>query len=200
MIGLLSGILVERTASGLIVDVGGVGYHVIVPASALSRLPDIESKVRLYIRTVVREDAITLYGFDQRRERDLFDLLVTVTGVGPKMALAVLSGMPFGPLVQTICASDAKTLTAIPGLGKKTSERIILELKDKVAAMAEAAAVEATGEGVSPVAQDALSALMNLGYTRVEAARAVDRAMKEAAKDASLEEVITHSLKVLGTV
>jgi len=199
MIAQITGMLIEKSANGMVVDVGGVGYHILVPASALSRLPEPEARVKLHIRTIVREDSIALYGFDQRRERDLFDMLLTVAGVGPKLAIAVLSGMPFAPLVQTISEGDAKALTAIPGLGKKTSERVVLELRDKVAGMAKEFAVDLMAADAPEAAQDALSALLNLGYTRVEAARAVDRALKESGKDASLEEIIKHALRVLGT-
>jgi holliday junction DNA helicase RuvA len=199
MIEQLSGMLIEKSASSLVIDVGGVGYQVLSPSSVIARLPHPEAKVRVYIRTVVREDAITLYGFDQRRERELFDLLVTVTGVGPKLAMAILSGMSYVTLVQTICSGEAKALTVIPGLGKKSSERIILELKDKAAQIAKDAALDMATEEAPKAAQDALSALMNLGYTRVESARAIDRAMRELPKDAPLEELITRSLRHLGT-
>lgn len=199
MIALLTGTLVEKTGSGLVVDVAGVGYRVSVSAVALGRLPEPDAKVRLFIRTIVREDDISLYGFDQARERDLFDLLVSVTGVGPKMALGILSGLPYAPLVRAIYEEDSKTLTAIPGLGKKTSERLILELKEKVSPLLGEIAHELVFEEESPSVRDTLSALTNLGYTRVEATRAVDRAVKETGKDATVELILTHALKNLGT-
>ncbi|MCZ7584259.1 MAG: Holliday junction branch migration protein RuvA [Deltaproteobacteria bacterium] len=197
MIARLTGRVLEKGPGRLVLDVAGVGYDLLLPASTVQKLPDDGAQVRLFVRTVVREDAITLFGFLDRRERDLFDMLVTVKNVGPRVAIAILSGMPFEPLVVAMLEEDYKTLTAIPGLGRKTAERILVELKDKIALFAQSVALEHAAD-VPQSAQDALSALVNLGYTRVEAARAVSAAVKDLGAGAALEQIVAKSLNILG--
>lgn len=155
MIALLRGTLVEKTPSRLIVDVAGVGYDVLVPLSSFYVLGDPGSEVTLRTHTHVREDVIALYGFVTRLEQDLFERLIAINGVGPKLALAVLSGIEPGELIRAVRLQDVARLTAIPGIGKKTAERIGLELKDRLR-------------------DDLLSALINLGYQRSVADKAVD--------------------------
>ncbi len=198
MIALLTGKLVAKDAGTLVVDVGGVGYLVHAPGSTYYRLPEPPADVRLMIKTVVREDSITLYGFDDARERDLFDLFQTVSGIGPKMALAILSGMPFEMLVRAIAEEDIRSLTKIPGMGKKTAERVVLELKKKVSEMARNAVIDLSSSALSGAAWDAISALENLGYSRVEAERAVNRVLKDEGAELELERIITSALRELG--
>ncbi|MBZ0271284.1 Holliday junction branch migration protein RuvA [bacterium] len=197
MIARLAGRIVEKTAGAVVVDVRGVGYLVHVPATAFRRLPQAGEETELHIRTIVREDSIALYGFRERRERDVFDLLITVTGVGPKVAIAILSGLEFANLARAIVSEDAIMLSKAPGVGKKTAERVILELKDKMTFIAEDAQITAAEHTPAPY-MDALSALLNLGYTRVEASRALERALKELGRDAELEKIVSHGLKLLG--
>lgn len=175
MIALLRGTLVEKTPSRLIVDVAGVGYDVLVPLSSFYVLGDPGSEVTLRTHTHVREDVIALYGFVTRLEQDLFERLIAINGVGPKLALAVLSGIEPGELIRAVRLQDVARLTAIPGIGKKTAERIGLELKDRLPAALQAAAPPPGAAGADDrLRDDLLSALINLGYQRSVADKAVD--------------------------
>ncbi|MCB9476549.1 MAG: Holliday junction branch migration protein RuvA [Deltaproteobacteria bacterium] len=199
MIAWLQGRVIEKDAGRLVMDVGGVGYEVLVPSTVLTRVVEERPDTELFIRTVVREDAFLLFGFDRRHDRDLFDMLVTVKSVGPKMALAVLSGLPFRPLITAIHTEDLAALTKISGLGKRTAERIVVELKDKVKGLALEAIgdIETAPEAESPVAADALSALQNLGYSRVEAERAVSEVAKTIDPAAPVVDFLEKCLKLL---
>ena len=175
MIALLRGTLVEKTPSRLIVDVAGVGYDVLVPLSSFYVLGDPGSEVTLRTHTHVREDVIALYGFVTRLEQDLFERLIAINGVGPKLALAVLSGIEPGELIRAVRLQDVARLTAIPGIGKKTAERIGLELKDRLPAALQAPAPPPGAAGADDrLRDDLLSALINLGYQRSVADKAVD--------------------------
>lgn len=171
MIGRLVGRLATKAPDHVILDVGGVGYHVRIPLSTFYELPEAENPASLWIHTYVREDSLALYGFLTERERALFLMLLDVAGIGPRVALTVLSGMPPTDLVEALRGSDVRKLTAIPGIGKKTAERMTLELSEKVAKFA--------GEPAAPqpaviAAEDVVSALVNLGYRKGDAERAVD--------------------------
>ena len=168
MIAHLRGKLAQKDPARVIVDVNGVGYEVFVPLTTFSALPDTGSEVSIDIHTHVREDLIALYGFSTRRERTIFEKLMTISGIGPKLAVTILSGGSVEDLVTAIKRGDLARLTAIPGVGKKTAERIVLELKDKLQEFAEAPAR-------SPVEADVLSALENLGYNRAVAEAALSR-------------------------
>ena len=170
MIAHLRGKLVEKDPSRIVVDVNGVGYVVFVPLTTFSLLPEAGSEVSVDIHTHVREDIIALYGFSTRRERNIFERLMTISGIGPKLAVTILSGSGVDDLVTAIRRSDLPRLTAIPGVGKKTAERIVLELKDKLQDFIEAAPARSATES------DVLSALENLGYNRGLADGAVRRA------------------------
>src|ERR1700676_5112452 len=163
MIAQLRGTLADKRPSQVLVDVGGVGYLVHIPVSTFYALGDLHSNVTLLIHTQVREDAISLYGFLSSREKHLFELLISASGVGPVLALKILSGMSVDDLVPAIRAGDLARLTRIPGVGRKTAERMVVELRDKLAAMEvpEHAPQAATPAG--PVG-DVVSALLNLGY------------------------------------
>ena len=199
MIASLRGTVQEKNASDAVVDVNGVGYRVHLSMLALTRLPAEGQPVRLRIRTVVREEAFDLYGFLTRTEEDLFLLLTSVSGVGPKNAMNVLSGLEVEALVAAIARGDVASLTRIHGVGKKTAERLVLELKDKVKLLALDAREEGASAASAPPAPrtDVVSALVNLGYKPQLAARAADVAAERAGVDAGFELLFREALKGL---
>ena len=169
MIAHLRGRLLAKHPNQAIVEAGGVGYDVVISVPTFSELPAAGSEIALHIHTHVREDALALYGFLRPAEKTLFEKLITVSGIGPKLAITILSGMPVDEMIGAIRGNDIAKLTRIPGIGKKTAERMVLELRDKLQAFVEVAAVPA----VSGVEEDVLSALVNLGYQRAAAERAL---------------------------
>ena len=171
MIGRLTGRLAEKAPDQLLLDVGGVGYLLHIPLSTFYELPEPESPTSLFVHTHVREDTLALYGFLTERERSLFLLLLTVNGIGPRVALTVLSGMPPAELVEALRKQDVRRLMSVPGVGKKTAERMVLELADKAAKFA---APPSAGVPPSVAADDVISALVNLGYRKADAERVVD--------------------------
>ena|SRR5437867_179123 len=178
MIGRLTGRLATKAPDQILLDVAGVGYLVHIPLSTFYELPDVESPVTLSIHTHVREDTLALYGFLTERERSLFLLLLSVAGIGPRVALTVLSGIPPAELIGALRKQDVRRLVAIPGVGKKTAERMVLELAEK----AQAFAGEEVPEAAAAVeAQDVVSALVNLGYRKGEAEKAVEAAARAGA-------------------
>lgn len=193
MIARLKGTLAEKTPNRLTVDVGGVGYDVLVPLSTFYGIGEPGAAVSLRIHTHVREDQLALYGFASALEQDLFERLISISGIGPKLALAVLSGIDPGDLVRAIRTQDVARLTRIPGVGKKTAERIGLELKDRLPVATAAAGQPefAPGEGLR---SDLLSALTNLGYKGQVAEKAVDAAITKA-PNASFEDVLRDILR-----
>jgi holliday junction DNA helicase RuvA len=193
MIARLSGTLAERSPESVVVDVAGVGYQVFVSLQTFASLPAEGDPIQLLTYTHVREDALQLFGFADAAEKALFLLLKEVSGIGPKLALNILSGLPAAELRAAIRGGDLARLTAIPGVGKKTAERMVLELRDKVAMIA-AERPPAEKED-RRLAADAASALVNLGYRRPDAERAVDQAL--TAGRTSLQDVILHALKGL---
>jgi Holliday junction DNA helicase RuvA len=195
MIARLTGKLTTKNPGEVILDVGGVGYQVFIPLSTFYELPERGESLSLQIYTAVRENAIELYGFLTLQEKELFKLLLNVSKIGPKLAQNILSGISSEDLKTAIITGDILKLNAIPGIGKKTAERLILELKDKVP-KAQAAEQEATTLP-GDLLDDALSALLNLGYRRTVAERIVKRAINETGRDGSLEEIIRISLKYL---
>jgi Holliday junction DNA helicase RuvA len=199
MIARLSGILVEKSVMQCVVDVHGTGYRVVVPLTTFYDLPEIGQPVVLHIHTHVREDAIHLFGFHAREEQAIFQLMISVSGIGPKLAINILSGITAGELIRAVKKEDLKRLTGIPGVGKKTAERIILELKDKAAKLdGETIAVGMiTDEKGAQVKEDALSALVNLGYKGSAVKEVVERIMREAPEPLSLDQLLK---RVLGTL
>lgn len=173
----------------------GVGYRVTIPVSTFYRLGEEGSEVSLLTHTHVREDALALFGFLTAGEQDLFEKLISVAGVGPKLAINVLSGIEAPDLVSALKSSDVARLVRIPGVGKKTAERLILELKDKMPPPG-AAAAAATPPPQSAARDDLVSALVHLGYSRPEAERGVDHALKDG-RDARFEDLLRRSLQVL---
>jgi holliday junction DNA helicase RuvA len=195
MIGLLRGRLLEKRPNQVILDVGGVGYLVAVPLSTFAALGELHAEVTLLIHTHVREDTLALYGFLSQREKHLFELLLGASGVGPSLALKILSGMNVEELVPAIRTGDLARLTKIPGVGRKTAERMVVELKDKL----EAVVVEAEKPApASPagVEADVKSALINLGYDERTADSAVAEAKREAGT-ASFEKLLRVTLTTL---
>ena len=180
MIAHLRGRLVEKHPNEAVVECGGVGYELTISVSTFSALPKEGAEAALHVYTHVREDQIALFGFGDRQEKRLFERLLTISGIGPKLAITVLSGISAERLVGAIRAQDHATLTRIPGIGKKTAERVVLELKDKLDDLA-AAVPESAGSGrrFGPVGDDALSALVNLGYPRAVAQRAIEAAIEK---------------------
>jgi Holliday junction DNA helicase RuvA len=189
MIARLNGLLVEKTPPLIVLDCAGVGYEIEVPMSTFYNLPEVGSKVMLLTHMVVREDAQLLYGFGTQQEKDTFRQLLKVNGIGAKSALSILSGVSIDDLVEAVASQEVAVLTRIPGVGKKTAERLLLELKDKF---------ETTGLGVSSnetksATQDILNALITLGYNEREAVAVV----KQLDKDISVSEGIKQALKAL---
>jgi Holliday junction DNA helicase RuvA len=196
VIAHLRGTILEKHPNRVVVDVGGVGYDVAVPLSTFYGLSDVGASVSLRVHTHVREDAIALFGFATALELELFERLIGISGIGPKVGLAVLSGIEPGEFIGAIERGDLARLTAIPGVGKKTSERIVLELKDRLPKTAGAAAASVAAD-VPVLRDDLLSALINLGYHRPLAEKAVDAAVKAAGRDASFERTLKQALREL---
>jgi Holliday junction DNA helicase RuvA len=195
MIARLRGTLVEKHPSRVIIDVAGVGYDVLVPLSTFYGLGETGTAVSLQIHTHVREDVIALYGFASSLELDLFERLIAINGVGPRLALAVLSGIEPADLIRAIRLQDVARLTRIPGIGKKTAERIGLELKDRLPATLQAAdsAQPAAADG-NQLRDDLLSALFNLGYQRGAVEKEIDKVLR-AAPEAGFEEALREVLR-----
>ncbi|MEK7712485.1 MAG: Holliday junction branch migration protein RuvA [Nitrospirota bacterium] len=186
MIGSLRGKLISRRPDNVIVEAGGVGYQVNVPSSILSNFPAEGSTVFLNIYTHVREDALQLYGFATEDEKRIFTTLLGVTGIGPKMALNILSGISHDDFMRAIEEEDVALLCRIPGLGKKTAHRLILELREKLPSL---------GKVRDKIFDDTLSALVNLGYKKAEAIESLEMAYKKGYKD--IETLVKESLKYL---
>ncbi len=190
VIAQLSGTVARTAGSYVVLDVGGVGYKVFVPVTVLEGLPPQGQPLSLVTHTLVREDDISLFGFTGEDELQVFELLLTVSGIGPKVALGLLSALPVGDLAQAVASEDVRTLTRVPGIGAKTAQRLVLELHPQRAALSctrnvhklsAGATVKKKSEAASTV-DDVVSALINLGYNKPEAARAADAALEERAK------------------
>jgi Holliday junction DNA helicase RuvA len=200
MIAYLSGRLLEKQTNTAIVDVGGVGYEVSIPLSTFYELGDVGSDVSLRIYTHVREDAIQLFGFKTHRERDLYLRLISVQGIGAKSGITMLSGMSADEIIMAIRTNDLARLTSIPGVGRKTAERLVIELRDKVGELSgggtELDAASRTQLPADAVFEDALSALVNLGYQRAAAEKALQKAAQEGT-EISVQKLLRRSLQVL---
>jgi Holliday junction DNA helicase RuvA len=199
MIAHLRGSLQSKSPRYLILDVNGVGYEVTVPLTTFYELPDLGSTVSFHIHTHVRENALQLYGFRTPQEKELFVRLMGVNGIGPRLAVNILSGISAGELVATVRQEDVARLTVIPGVGRKTAERIIVELRDKLAGLdipgeSDLPAPRQTG---TAVVDDALSALLNLGYRRAVAQRAIEQGCKLLQRNITLESLLQECLRSL---
>ncbi len=190
MIGRVTGTLARKAPERVIVDVHGIGLEIHVSLNVFCRLPDAGEPVELLVHTHVREDAIQLYGFLDTTEKELFQLLIGVSGIGPRLAVNILSGRPVQELQEALGGGDVARLVAIPGVGKKTAERMLVELSDKVRAMRGTAEPERRATGVEA---EAVSALVNLGYKRPQAERAVKQASANGAPD--IETIIRNALQ-----
>lgn len=198
MIGRLRGTLAEKQPPHLILDVNGVGYEIEVPMTTLYRLPALGEAVTLHMHLVVREDAQLLYGFAEKRDRELFRELIRLNGVGPKLALALMSGLEVDELVRCVQAQDTSALIKVPGVGKKTAERLLVELKDRFKAWENMPSISPlvveprANMTVSSAENDAVSALISLGFKPQEASRAVSAVQED---DLSSEDLIRRALK-----
>jgi len=195
MIANLTGTVTDKQTDSCIIDVGGVGYLVHISISTFELLPKTGDQFSLKIYTYVREDTIRLYGFATYDEKTIFQKLISISGVGPKMAISILSGMPINTLIDAIVNKDIARLNVIPGVGKKTAERIILELKDKVKSLITSVNESNVYEGKSKLFEDAVSALLNLGYKR----QIIENALKKTlvSDSIAIEEVIKSTLREL---
>jgi len=205
MIAHLSGTLLSKEPNSVIVDVGGVGYEVTIPISTFYELEEPGSSVKLRIYTHVREDALQLYGFKTLRERELFVRLISVSGIGPKLGITLLSGMSADEMIASIRTNNLARLVAIPGVGKKTAERMVVELRDKIAPLSSVTLEEEYGVGGAESAEttsldsmqnDVLSALLNLGYQKTVAERVIGSAVKDGG-ELSVELILRRSLRLL---
>src|SRR6202521_5169368 len=199
MIGSLRGKLIDKRPNLVLLDVGGVGYQVIIPLSTFTSLGAMHAETTLLIHTHVREDQLALYGFFTAREKHLFELLISASGVGPSLALKILSGMSADDLVPAIRAGDLPKLTLIPGVGRKTAERIVVELRDKQAATEAPEPQRAGAMGRTQLEADVISALLNLGYDRRAAEKAVAEADAKDGLGGNFEAVLRATLQQLST-
>ena len=192
MIGRIQGQLAEVSENIILVDAGGVGYELEVTGTALTRLPPVGAVVQLYTHFVVREDAQLLYGFANREERDLFRALIRINGVGPKLALSLISSVAPGELARSVQDNDTSLLTRVPGVGRKTAERLLVELKNTLSDLVVVHEISGTGRSGSQVAIEAEQALISLGYRPAEAQRVVSSVEAEAT---TTEEIVRAALK-----
>lgn len=192
MIASLKGIVQSKKPEGVIVDVSGIGYHVFVPLCSLGEIPEPGNSVFLHTYTHVREDILQLFGFLSEEEKKIFKILMGISGIGPKLGLAILSGMPVQKFVESVHNEDVTMLSTIPGLGKKTASRVVLELKGKLPSPADSGTA-ASAE--SAAAGDSISALVNLGYKKSLSERAVQKAVDSGAS--AIEDIIKEALKYL---
>lgn len=200
MIALLSGKIAYKGISHIVVDAQGVGYRVFIPLTTFYELPEAGEAVTLHIHTSVRDDAITLFGFYSREERELFQLMISVSGIGPKVAVNILSGISSPELLEAISTGNLAKLVTIPGIGKKMAERLILELREKVIrkmALDTAGAADAGRRGNDEMREDVLSALVNLGYKAATARDALDKAVSDAGDEPAMDQLLKKALKIL---
>lgn len=201
MIAHLTGILFSKNPQSIIVDTAGVGYQILIPLSTFYRLPDETEKVSLHVYTHVRKDMLQLFGFQTEIEKKIFLLLISVSGIGPKLALNILSGIGLEDLLSAIVRADSERIVAVPGVGKKTSQRITLELREKVSDLSQEIEEQRPRERVVEIRNreifdDALSALMNLGYPSTSARRVVENVLRNN-NDMNLDTVLKESLRNL---
>lgn len=196
MFDFIKGILKEKEPLKAVVETGGIGYRLTIPLNTYTKLPSSETPVHLHISQVIREDSHTLYAFSEKQERDLFEILITLSGIGPKTALGIIGHMDMNAFQHAILSADTRILSKIPGIGKKTAERLVLEMRDKLKNFSK------KGKGTplslssgDNLLADAVNALMNLGYNPVEAQKAVQIARSDAQDETDLGQLITRALK-----
>ena len=196
MIGRLTGRIARRQPTEILLDVGGVGYRVAIPLSTFCALPPDGQSARLEIHTLVRDDAILLYGFSTETEKALFEALLSVSGVGPKVGLAILSGLPTEEVVRAVEAGDAPRLKSIPGVGRKLAERIVLELKERIGRVG-AGVVRRLEPLAAAGGREAESALLHLGYAPAEAREAIEQVQRQGGGALPLETLLREALRIL---
>lgn len=196
MIAQLTGRILRKSPQEIVLDVAGVGYRVLIPLSTFYRVGEEGTEMSLRIHTHVREDALCLFGFVTPGEQDLFERLIGVAGVGPKLAVNILSGIEAPELVDALRSADLGRLTRIPGVGKKTAERLVLELKDKLPLASAGMGQSERSQAAATPTEDLLSALVHLGYSRAEAERGVDKALRENGAG-RFEDLLRRSLRAL---
>jgi len=202
MFEFIKGTLVQASPISTTIDVGGIGYKVLVPASAFSKLPAAGNPTQLFTSLVVREMSQTLYGFLSPDERDVFEILLGVSGIGPKIALSLIGHLSIGDLQKAIQNHDSTLISKVPGIGKKTAERLIIELRDKFASLSSMTspsdfAINMPMDPRSQAIQDAMNALINLGYNQMSAQKAIKLTLKELPEEVDLATLITETLKVI---
>lgn len=197
MIAHIQGLISEKEATHVVVDVSGVGYLLKISLQTYSALPEINEKAKLFTIQIVREDSITLFGFVSREERSLFENLISVSGIGPSIALVFLSSLSSAEIVNAIVTEDVRTIQGVKGIGLKTAQRAIIELKDKLKkdALIDAAVGGISGNKSQKIRMEALAALVTLGIPKVTAEKSIDNILKRSADDITLEEVIKLSLR-----
>lgn len=198
MFEFIKGTLVDKDPLKAIVEAGGIGYRLTIPLSTYTKLPAHKSTVELFLSHIVREDSEALYGFATKDERDLFELLLTISGIGPKTALGIIGHIEIGMFQRAVAASDTRLLGKVPGIGKKTAERLVIEMRDKFAKGLKGKGGERGGAAIAvgsdPLLSDGLSALVNLGYAPAEAHKALIAAMEEKPSEKDLGRLITAAL------
>ncbi|MBN1364039.1 MAG: Holliday junction branch migration protein RuvA [Syntrophaceae bacterium] len=200
MIALISGKIIYKGISHVIVDVHGVGYRVFIPLTTFYELPEVSQPITLHIHTNVKQDAINLFGFHTIQERDLFQLMISVSGIGPKIAMNILSGISAHELLNAISGSNVEKLIRIPGVGRKMAERLVLELKEKILKKMMLEKTPETGAQLPAgdiIAEDVLSALVNLGYKTSTANDALNKAMRYVEEELSMDKLLKKTLKIL---
>ena len=200
MIALINGSLIYKSISHVIVEANGIGYQIFIPLTTFYELPDTNQKVTLHIHTHVRQDDISLFGFGTGEEKSVFELMISVSGIGPKLAMNILSGISAEELVRAVSHGNLERLVAIPGVGKKTAERMILELKDKVVKLSTYEAIYKDDGDIrvyDSIIDDVLSALVNLGYKSQRAREVLDKIIKESPETLTLDILLKKALKIL---
>jgi Holliday junction DNA helicase RuvA len=200
MIALINGSLIYKSISHVIVEANGIGYQIFIPLTTFYELPDTNQKVTLHIHTHVRQDDISLFGFGTGEEKGVFELMISVSGIGPKLAMNILSGISAEELVRAVSHGNLERLVAIPGVGKKTAERMILELKDKVVKLSTYEAIYKDDGDIrvyDSIIDDVLSALVNLGYKSQRAREVLDKIIKESPESLTLDILLKKALKIL---
>ncbi|HSX11725.1 MAG TPA: Holliday junction branch migration protein RuvA [Chlamydiales bacterium] len=189
----IRGTLVDKTPLKAVVEAGGIGYRLTIPLSTYTRLPALEKPLQLFLSQVVREDSNTLYAFLTKEERDLFEILITVSGIGPKTGLAIVGHMEIGQFQRAISTADVRILSKIPGIGKKTAERLVIEMRDKFKGGKKSQPIALSH--ANEIVSDAMNALLHLGYNPLEAQKAVLAAVEEKKEEKDLGKIITAALQ-----
>jgi holliday junction DNA helicase RuvA len=200
MIALICGKIAYKEIASVVIDTNGVGYRVFIPLTTFYELPEAGESVTLHVHTHVKEDAINLFGFYTTQERDLFQLMISVSGIGPKIAMNIISGITAGELFQAISGGNVGKLVSIPGVGRKMAERLILELREKIAKKMTLEQVPAASDqqkGDEMIKEDVLSALVNLGYKNNTAKDALDKVLQMTEENLSLDALLKKTLKIL---